>query len=119
MSRAKNWVFTLNNYTDNDQQRLRDLASSDDVAYLVFGREVGESGTPHLQGYVEFRSRKRLSQLRALVSDRAHYEVRRGTGVEADEYCKKDEDFETFGELSQGWFLQPILLFPLEMEEAG
>lgn len=119
MSRAKNWCFTLNNYVDADQDRLRTLAASEQVAFLVFGREVGESGTPHLQGYIEFRVRKRLRQVKDLVGQRAHLEIRRGTGPEAREYCLKDGDFEEFGEMTQGWFLQPIIIFPMEMEEGG
>lgn len=118
MSRAKNWCFTLNNYNDADQDNLRALATTDEVSFLVFGREIGESGTPHLQGYLEFSVRKRLSQVKALVSQRAHLEVRRGTGPEAREYCLKDEDFEEFGELARGMFLQPRIL-AFVINEAG
>ena len=45
-SRSNNWCFTLNNYTDESQQKVRDLGVG--AEYLVFGRELGESGTPHL-----------------------------------------------------------------------
>ena len=50
--KAKQWAFTLNNYTPNDVDRLAasnedgSPAVHEDVAYIVFGREVGASGTP-------------------------------------------------------------------------
>lgn len=102
MSRAKNWCFTTNNYSDADQDNLRSLAAEDFVQYLVYGREVGESGTPHLQGYVEFTIRKTFNQARNLLPRGSHLEVRRGTGVEAAEYCKKEEDFVEYGVMSKG-----------------
>ena len=34
--------------------------------YIVFGEEVGDAGTPHLQGYVQFTRAKRLNFLRKL-----------------------------------------------------
>lgn len=101
-SRAKRWVFTLNNYTDEDQQRLRSIFPSDSVDYLVFGREIGETGTPHLQGYIHFRFRQYLAQAKAVVSQRAHLEVSRGNPTQAADYCKKDGDFEEFGVLPNG-----------------
>lgn len=54
--RGKRWCFTINNWTDADEQRLRGL--EDDCEYLVCGREKGSGrGTAHLQGYVNFKRR--------------------------------------------------------------
>lgn len=102
MSFAKRWCFTLNNYDNADVTRLRQLAAGGDVRYLVFGREVGDSGTPHLQGFCSFHSRKRLRQVRALISVRAHFEVARGSDGSNRDYCIKDGDFEEFGESGGG-----------------
>ena len=61
------------------------------VEYLVFGVERGDSGTPHLQGFVQFNSRKTLAQVKAaLGTTRVHLEIARGTATEADEYCRKE-----------------------------
>lgn len=99
MARASYWVWTLNNYTDEEVNLLSNLVEShDDVAFLSFGREVGENGTPHLQGHLELHRRLRLNQVKSILGQRAHLEVRRGTFEEAQEYCQKDGDFETFGE---------------------
>lgn len=106
MSRAKRWCFTLNNPTEDETQFLQDYGDGGQFEYLVYGREVGESGTPHLQGYVIFNSAVRLNTVKnRLGSQRLHLEVSRGTPGQAAAYCKKDDDYDEFGdcpEVSQG-----------------
>jgi Putative viral replication protein len=92
-SRAKRWCFTLNNYDDESQQRVRELATSSE--YLVFGREVGDSGTPHLQGFIIFKNQLRFNRVQELLPG-CHLSVAR-TVSQAAEYCRKDGDFEEFG----------------------
>ena len=71
-----------------------------EFTYLVFGREVGDNGTPHLQGYCRLASKLRLHQIRSIRGfERAHFEVSRGTPKQASDYCKKDGDFDEFGTL--------------------
>lgn len=90
-SRSKYWCFTLNNPTDEEAEALRLLVARGSATYLVYGEEVGASGTRHFQGYVEVPTRQRLSQLKQLRGlDRSHLELRRGTALEASTYCKKD-----------------------------
>lgn len=59
--------------------------------YLIFGKEIGETGTQHLQGYVCFENQRTLTALKKL-STRAHWEIARGTPKQASEYCEKDGD---------------------------
>lgn len=100
MSRGRRWVFTINNYTDADVQRLDVLGSSTRCNYLVFGFEVASTtNTRHLQGFAIFSEPHRLSQLRSHLSDRGHYELARGTSEQASLYCKKDGDFKEYGSL--------------------
>lgn len=101
MTQSKYWCFTLNNYTDEQQESLRRKASDDNCTYLIFGRERGEQGTPHLQGYLELNTRKRLTTVKRWLGIRSiHLEKRRGTSQEASDYCEKEGDFETFGTIS-------------------
>lgn len=93
------WCWTLNNPSAGDEQLIADLGVSEHVRYLVYGRETGESGTPHLQGFVLFSDRKRLRGVKALLGTRIHAEVARGTNSQASDYCKKDGDYVEHGEL--------------------
>jgi hypothetical protein len=99
MSRAKYWVFTLNNYTEEDKILLSTLClESPEVAYLGYGEEVApSSGTPHLQGLVELNRALRLRQVTQILGGRVHVEVRRGTFEQAKEYCEKEGQFVEYG----------------------
>ncbi len=93
--KSRGWCFTLNNYTPDDTAGLASLSGSS--KYLVFGREVGESGTPHLQGYVFFANPRALAGVSKLIP-RAHLEPSRGTPRQASDYCKKGDDYVEHGE---------------------
>lgn len=97
MSRTRNWVFTINNFSDVEQEACQKLECS----YIVVGTEVGASGTPHLQGYVEFANAKTMTAVKKLLGGRAHLEPRKGTPLQASDYCKKDGMFTERGNLSQ------------------
>lgn len=96
MSRARAWCFTVNHPTESD----RTWCETVDCRYIVYGDEVGESGTPHLQGYVEFANQKALSVLKKGLP-RAHFETRKGTSKQAAEYCMKDGKYVERGERSE------------------
>ena len=72
------------------------------AGYVIFGREKGDNGTPHLQGYVELLTRQRLQPVKVLLGGRAHCEISRGTSHQAIEYCKKEGDYEEYGRPKQG-----------------
>ena len=95
---ARFWCFTLNNYSHQEEQHIFDQGTDNDaVLYLVVGREVGESGTPHLQGFVAFRTRLRLVEVKAVLGARLHLEIARASPSQAANYCKKDGDFVEYG----------------------
>ena len=85
--------MTINNYTENDIEML----SSDKTTYLIYGKEIGENGTHHLQIYVEYGSSKRFDTMKNRYP-RAHIEKRKGTAKQASDYCKKDGNFIETGE---------------------
>lgn len=98
-AQTRRWCFTLNNPTDGESQLLAELLDSEHCDYAVVGREVGDSNTPHLQGYVIFTNRKRFRGAKALLGDRVHLEPARGNDTQASQYCKKDGDFDEYGSL--------------------
>lgn len=122
---ARRWtsdrvVFTLNNYTDQDQL---DLKGNPKITYLVYGYEVGENGTPHLQGYIEVNRRCEIAWYKKHIHKTAHFEPRRGTLKEAVDYCKKDGNFHEQGEAKpdkkQGQRSDLVLIKKIIMEDHG
>lgn len=89
-SQGVRWCYTLNNpeYPISFNQHS--------MVYQVYGEEVGESGTPHHQGFIVFKNRKRITQLKEL-NDKAHWELAQGTNQQASDYCKKDGKYHEFG----------------------
>ena len=92
ISPAKHWVFTLNNYSKDDLGLLSSISS---INRYVFQQEVGENGTPHLQGYVEFKTKKRpVSEIK--FSQAAHWETTRNVKA-AIAYCYKSDGTQVPG----------------------
>ena len=87
----RNVCFTLNNPTDDEIKHIQ-FCAPDVVRYMVTGFEVGESGTPHIQGYVELNAQLNMNQLKKLLCNRAHFEPRGGSPKQAAGYCKKGSD---------------------------
>jgi hypothetical protein len=97
------WVFTLNNYTPSHLDHLGTLHDRGTATYLVYGKEVGANGTPHLQGFVVWTTRRTLRSTKALLgTDTVHAEVMRGTPAEAATYCRKDGNVTEYGTCPEG-----------------
>lgn len=69
------WCFTWNNY-ETAEGAFTLFSRSPDVHSFVFQEEVGERGTPHLQGYLRLKKKKRFSWLQngGLGTPRIHWE---------------------------------------------
>nr|WAE42126.1 MAG: replication associated protein [Cressdnaviricota sp.] len=80
---SRNWCFTINN-----EPLLANWPEF--IKYGIYQRERGQSGTDHLQGYMEFNSAVRITHLTKWNS-RGHYEVRKGSRDQARDYCKKEQ----------------------------
>ena len=85
--------FTKNNYEESD---IDALLAEERFSYVIFGLEVGEQGTPHLQGYAEFHKKTKFATIAKKY--KMHCEVTRGTQKEAVDYCKKDGNWRERGE---------------------
>ena len=74
------------------------MKNETNFAYMIFGVEKGECGTPHLQGYFQLHIRKYLSTVKKIGGlKRAHLEVARGSPADNITYCSKSGDVHTFG----------------------
>ncbi len=79
----RNVCFTLNNPQELIQFNER-------MQYLIYQDEIAESGTPHFQGYVEFKTAIALNPVKEMLGGpTVHIEPRRGTQAQAIAYCKK------------------------------
>lgn len=96
--RVRGWCYTLNNYTNADVDKHKEFFEQQKIKYHVFGFEVGESGTPHLQGYIEFENPREMGGVKKLMP-KAHLEKRYASPIEASNYCKKGDNFLEWGEV--------------------
>jgi hypothetical protein len=103
LPRAKHWCFTLNNYTDDDVERIKGLVESGlGYSYICFGKERGEDNeTPHLQGFLSLETKANINRLKTEVSDRAHFEIARAIQASIA-YCEKDGEFTERGVRPRG-----------------
>lgn len=75
MSRHRNFVYTINNYTDEIIEQVKKI----DCKYNSFSMEVAPTtGTPHLQGFICFQNPKSLSAVIKILPH-SHVEVMRGS----------------------------------------
>ncbi len=91
-TRSRTWMFTLNNYTDQDIETVDAVCKK--ATKWIYGKEVGEQGTPHLQGYLRFKNQMLFSTLRMQLPGANILMATKGDGHNYT-YCSKDGDFNT------------------------
>lgn len=96
--RRRRWCFTLNNWTEKELEKLREEFSKGKLTYAIIGQEIGDTGTPHLQGFVNYWNGKSFNRMKTLIGKRCHLEGSRGHDFENFEYCSKQSKFDEFGE---------------------
>jgi len=84
----KRFQFTINNYSLDDI----DQVCACPYNYVCVGFEVGKEGTPHMQGYMELITKRRIKSVKKMLP-RAHFEKAKGTMAQNKTYCKKDGNF--------------------------
>jgi hypothetical protein len=93
ISPSKNWCFTLNNYSEDEYLYMCSKIKEFGKCGFI-GKEVGEQGTPHLQGFVEFQQKNRFFTVFQLLRDgKIPYRCFKckGTKDENWNYCCKDD----------------------------
>lgn len=86
--RSRRWCFTINN-PDEDREE-DDPHGWHDYRYVVWQKEQGEQGTPHLQGCVVWNQPKTLAWVKD-QNARAHWEIMRLDLDKNIKYCTKEE----------------------------
>lgn len=90
-NQAPGWCFTVNNFTEEDKTYIKCLLDKQGVDYIVFGEETAPTtGTPHLQGYIHFKAKRRFKTVKELLPAGAHIEAAKGTAEHNKAYCTKD-----------------------------
>jgi len=92
--RLRRFVFTLNNYTEQELTWFTDIFPNGTTkpAWMIFGKEVGECGTPHLQGAVCLGRQLAFSTVKTWPGfRRAHLDTMRGTVDDSVRYCSKQD----------------------------
>lgn len=86
--KSRAFAFTFNNYTEDDEKQLQSM----DFTYLVYGREKApETGTPHLQGYVYFKTQRSVKAMGAKF--KWHLEPAKSDSLANRTYCTKSGDY--------------------------
>ena len=87
--------------TINNTHSLPQSIDTTHIQYYIFGKErAPNTGTLHLQGYVEFKKLVSYKGIKKILNNNTiHIEERRGTQEQAINYCRKEDPtpFE-FGE---------------------
>jgi hypothetical protein len=108
---ARHWCLTKNNHTPEDEVKfkksLENGYSKGIVITAIIAPEVGESGTPHLQGYIHFKKLMRQSTIHTFLgydSPCMHLSVQGKEGpsqgkppLAAFRYCMKDGNYYVVG----------------------
>lgn len=98
-TRSMGWVFTLNNYTPEDVERLKALATDCSVRYCCFGKELSPTtNTPHLQGYIFYHSQRFFNGVKSHLGSRCYVATAKADSLSNKHYCEKDGDFTEFGD---------------------
>lgn len=88
------WFFTLNNWSEEEYcailERFKDVGTK-----YVIGKEIGEQGTPHLQGCVYLKKKCRGTSI--IANKRIHWENYKDWDA-AVTYCKKEGKYIEFPE---------------------
>lgn len=101
-SRDRAFALVINNYIDSDISQLRAVKTK----YTVFGKEKGDSGTPHLQCYLYFANARSFASI-TKAHPRAHVEVAKGNPEQNRNYCIKGEqtkaEWDSHQEHGENW----------------
>lgn len=99
--------FVINNYTESEIISLK-LSLAKLAKKAILGFEVGESGTPHIQGYLSLHRKLRITSLTKWAGlERASMRaVRNDLATQA--YCRKDGKYWEHGYPKPIWIISEL-----------
>lgn len=98
------WVFTFNNYEEQDMDIL-ETKFKQICSKFIFQEEVGENGTPHLQGAIWLKKAMRWSEFK--LSSKIHWEKMIDEEGSIN-YCQKEDTRKINGRLVKWGFPKPL-----------
>ncbi len=105
--KPRRMCFTLNNWKNEELSQTIQYFEKVSKGYVI-GKEIApDTGTPHLQGYVEFKKQIRFSTLKKTLP-RFHWIKSNGTRDDNINYCTKEGDYVCTWPIPKTW--QEILL---------
>lgn len=97
ISPAKGWVFTIHKKTDSGNILSDSMLSSISSKIMelcdkaLMSHEVGDSGgTPHIQGWLKFKSKRRPTEIFKPMCDWIHWEKQKGKDEDQVNYISKE-----------------------------
>lgn len=96
----RHFAFTWNNYEEHDKKYCATLKNSlEDLGanYYIWAYEVGEKGTPHIQGYAQLAKRKYFLAVKKALPPSVHITIVKGSSQDNINYCKKDNNYKEVG----------------------
>ncbi|UBK24594.1 Rep [bat associated cyclovirus Vr1] len=99
---VRRFCWTLNNYTEEEVKKAEEFVN-EFCKYGIFGKELGENGTPHLQGFCNLIKPMRFNTIKQRLGNRIHLEKAAGSDEQNKDYCSKSgEVFEKGSPIKQG-----------------
>lgn len=94
------YCWTYNNYNPENLNNLEIVLK--DLGKYCFGLEIGDSGTPHLQGWIKLSKKMRITELKKypLLSN-IHWEKQKGNDHQAISYCLKSNLYKNNFDISK------------------
>jgi hypothetical protein len=89
-SRSRTWCFPINNPNENDLAAVQTLQINERITHAYCGFEIGEQGTPHLQGFLRSANQIDMRTVENMLGGRARLARARGTTADNKRYCLKD-----------------------------
>lgn len=83
------WCFTYNNYEVELIERIERLLKHV-CDWYVFQEEIGEQGTPHLQGTLKLKKRARLTEMKRVLGKDVRWSVTKSCSASVA-YCSKED----------------------------